>query len=121
MNGGSPSALLDELRGRGVRVEAEGLTLRVDAPEEADTYELRAALREHKRALIRLLERERRRLEEADRRGLVIKWSKEPGQVSLHDPTSGEWHEVPASGCPPWVLDDAKAHHRRRKERSVPQ
>lgn len=37
MSGGSPSALLDELRGRGVRVEADGLTLRVDAPEEAAT------------------------------------------------------------------------------------
>lgn len=49
----------------------------------------------------------------------MIKWGKEPGHVSLHDPTTDEWHEVPVSGCPPWVLDDAKAHHRRRKERSV--
>lgn len=113
----STSALLEELRDCGVRVEADGLMLRVDAPAEADTDELRAVLREHKRALIRHLERERRRLEEADRRGLVIKWSREPGYISLHDPTTGEWHDVSTSGCPPWVLDDAKAHHRRRKER----
>ncbi len=115
----SAGALLGELRERGVRVEADGLTLRVDVPEEVDTDELRSALREHKRALIRHLERERRKLEEADRRGLVIKWSKEPGYVSLHDPATGEWHEVPASGCPPWVLDDARAHHRRRKEKAA--
>jgi len=106
-------ALLEELRERDVRLEAYGLTLRVDAPREAATDELRAALREHKRALIRHLERERRRLEEADRRGLVIRWAREPGCVALHDPTTGEWHEVLASECPPWVLEDAKAHRRR--------
>lgn len=117
----SASALLGELRERGVQVEADGLVLRVDAPAEADTEELRSALREHKRALIRLLERERRKLEEADRRGLVIKWSKEPGYVSLHDPATGEWHELPTSGCPPWILDDARAHRRRQKERDASQ
>ncbi|MEW6635613.1 MAG: hypothetical protein AB1425_02240 [Actinomycetota bacterium] len=112
-------ALLEELRERDVRLEADGLMLCVDALAEADTDELRAALREHKRALIRHLERERRRLEEADRRGLVIKWAKETGYVAIHDPTTGEWHEVPASGCPPWVLDDARARHRRRKEKGA--
>lgn len=108
------ATLLEELRGRDVRLEADGLMLRVDAPAEADTDELRAALREHKRALIRHLERERRRLEEADRQGLIIRWAAEPGYVALHDPTTGEWHEVAVSGCPPWVLEDAKAHRRRR-------
>ncbi len=111
----SAAALLEEMRWRGVRLEADGLTLRVDAPEEAATDELRHTLREHKRALIRHLERERQRLAEADRRGLVIKWAREPGYVALHDPTTGEWHEVKASGCPPWILDDAKAHRRRRR------
>ena len=73
-------------------------------------------MRENKRALIRLLERERKRLEEADRRGLVIRWSKEPGWISLHDPTTGEWHEVKASECLPSVVKSAKAHRRRSKE-----
>ncbi|MDQ3301768.1 MAG: hypothetical protein M3518_00230 [Actinomycetota bacterium] len=113
----SVADLLVELRERGVNVEADGLTLRVDAPKNADTAELRAALCEHKRALIRHLERERRRLEEADRRGLVIKWAKEPSYLVLHDPTTGEWHELAASACPPWMLEDARAHRRRRKER----
>ena len=114
----SAADLLVELRERGVNVEADGLTLHVDAPKEADTAELRAALSEHKRALIRHLERERRRLEEADRRGLVIKRAKEPGYLALHDPTTGEWHELAASTCPPWILEDARAHRRRRKERT---
>ena len=109
----STAALLEDMHQRGVRLEADGLTLRVDAPEEAVTDELRRTLREHKRALIRHLERERKRLEEADRRGLVIKWAKEPGYIALHDPTTGEWHEVLSSECPPWVLEDAKAHRRR--------
>ncbi len=109
----SAAALLEEMRRRGVCLEADGLMLRVDAPEEAATGELREVLREHKRALIRHLERERLRLEAADRRGFVIKWAREPGYIALHDPTTGEWHEVRASECPPWILEDAKAHRRR--------
>jgi predicted metal-dependent hydrolase len=111
----STAALLGEMRRRGVRFEVDGLTLRVDAPEEAATAELRRTLREHKLAVIRHLERERLRLEAADRRGLVIKWAKEPGYISLHDPTTGEWHEVASSECPQWILDDARAHRRRRR------
>ena len=111
----SAGELLEELRRRDVRLEADGLTLRVNAPAEVATDELLAALREHKRDLIRHLERERQRLEAADRRGLVTKWASEPGYVALHDPTTGEWHEVEASGCPPWILEDAKAHRRRGK------
>lgn len=110
----SASVLLEELRERDVHLEAGGLVLHVDAPAEADTDELRAVLREHKRGLIRLLERERKRLEEADRRGLVIKWGREPGWISLHDPVTGEWHEVKASECLPSVVEDAKARRRHR-------
>ena len=110
----SAKALLEELRERDVSLEAEGLTLSVDVPAKALTEELRAALREHKRALIRLLERERRKLEEAASRGLVIKWSREPGWLSLQDPTTGEWHEVKASECPPTVVESARVHRRRR-------
>jgi predicted metal-dependent hydrolase len=110
----SAGELLEDLRRRDVRLEADGLTLRVNAPAEVATDELLAALREHKRDLIRHLERERLRLEAADRRGLIIKWAKEPGHVALHDPSTGEWHEVAAADCPPWVLEDAKSHRRRR-------
>ena len=108
----STTSLLEDLRQRDIHLEPDGLTLRVNLPREAATGELRALLQEHKRDLIRLLERERRRLEEADRRGLVIRWGS-PGYVALHDPTTGEWYEVAVSGCPPWVLEDARAHRRR--------
>jgi hypothetical protein len=40
--------------------------------------------------LLKLLEWERRTLEEADRHRLIIRWSKEPGWISLHDPLTGE-------------------------------
>ena len=110
----SVRALLDELREHDVRLETDDLTLHVDAPAGADTPELRVKLRGHKRGLIRLLEGERKKLEESHRRGLVVKWSREPGHVSVHDPTTGEWHELTASGCPRWVLDDARARRRRR-------
>ncbi len=110
----STKALLEDLRCKDVRLEADGLTLLVDAPYEADAEELGKVLREHKRALIRLLERERRKLEDADRRGLVIRFAREPGYLSVHDPTTGDWHELQASNCPPWMLEDAKAYRRRR-------
>jgi|SRR5215210_1906927 len=108
----SARALLEELREREVRLEADGMMLRVDAPAETDTPELRAKLREHKRGLIRLLERERKRLEEAGRRGLVIRWSREPGWISLHDPTTGEWHEVKETECLPSTVESARTRRR---------
>ena len=45
-------------------------------------------------------------------RGLVIRFSREPGYLSVHDPTTGDWHELLASGCPPWMLEDAKTRRR---------
>ena len=117
----STRALLEDLRERDVRLHVDGLTLQVDAPANADTEKLRDALREHKRALIRHLEWERRMLQEADRRGLVIKWAREPGYIALHDPTTGEWHEIKASECSPSIIESAKAHRRRLKERRAAQ
>jgi hypothetical protein len=110
-------ALLEELRERDVYLKANGLTLHVDAPAGALSEELRTALRESKPALIRQVERERRRLEKAASRGLVIKWAREPGYLALHDPTTGEWHEVKASECLPSVVESAKAHRQRRGQR----
>lgn len=109
----SVHVLLEELRGRDVLLEAEGLTLHVDAPAGVLTDEERGALAENKPQLLKLLHWERKRLEEADRRGLVIKWAREPGWISLHDSTTGEWHEIKASECPPSIVESAKTHHRR--------
>ncbi len=88
-----------ELRSLRVSIEVEGELLSVDAPVSILTEELRAALAEHKPQLLKLLEWERRKLEEAYRRGLGIKWARERGWIALHDPTMGEWHEVKASEC----------------------
>ncbi len=104
----SARALLEELRARDVHLRGEGLMLHVDAPAGVVTDELRATLHQNKRNLIRLLESERLRLEAADRRGLLITWAREPGYVSIHDPTTGDWHELDASECPPWVLEDVR-------------
>ena len=109
-------ALLEDLRERGVRLEADGLSLRVDAPKGALTEAFRQGLADNKALLLKLLHWERKRLEEADRRGLVIRWSKEPGWISLHDPTTGEWHEVKASECLPSVVESAKANRRRGRD-----
>ena len=60
-----------------------------------------------------LAERRRRKLEEASRRGLVVKWSEYPVWIGLHDPCSGEWVEVRAEDCFPSLVGEA---NRRRKK-----
>jgi hypothetical protein len=44
--------------------------------------------------------------------GLVATWSAEFGYVSLHDPTTGEWHDLKTSIAPEWAVGEA----RKRKE-----
>ena len=61
-----------------------------------------------------LIERRRRKLEEAGRRGLVVRWSEYPDWIALHDPLSGEWVEVRAEDCFPSLVEEA---NRRRKKR----
>ena len=104
--------LLSELRGLGVELAADGLQLTIDAPAGAITEDLQVELAENKPSLLKLLTSERRKLERADRRGLVIKRSREPGYITLHDPTSGEWHEVKESECLPGVVESAKRSKR---------
>ena len=52
---------------------------------------------------------EQRKLEEAERRGLVATWSREPGWISLHDPLTGEWHDWPAADCFPSIVTEANS------------
>ena len=105
--------LLEDLRGRGVHLGIEGDRLTVDAPAGEITEKLKATLADQKPKLLKLLEWERRRLEEADRRGLVIKPSTEPGWIALRDPTTGDRHEVRESECLPGVVQTAKSIERR--------
>jgi hypothetical protein len=61
-------------------------------------------------------ERRDSKLEDADRRGFVARRSREPGWISLHDPTTGEWHDFPARDCFPSIVAEANA---RRKGRTA--
>jgi hypothetical protein len=61
-----------------------------------------------------LEDRRRRKLEEASRRGLVVRWSEYPDWIALHDPSSGEWVEVRTEDCFPSLVEEA---NRRRKKR----
>lgn len=113
----SARTLLEELRRRGVRLEVEGGHLHVNAPAGVLTEELRASLVERKPSLMKLLqwkrERERRKLKEAGRRGLIVRWSEYPDWIKLHDPLSGEWHEVRASECLPGIVETANKYRKR--------
>lgn len=60
-----------------------------------------------------LASRRRRKLEEAGRRGLVVRWSEYPDWIALHDPLSGEWVEIRAEDCFPSLVEQA---NRRRKK-----
>jgi hypothetical protein len=115
----SAQVLLERLRQCDVRLEADGELLRVDAPAGAVTEELREALVEHKPKLLKLLEGERdcerREREEANRLGLAVRWSEYPIWIRLHDPSTGEWHEVRADECLPSIVQSANAHRKQRK------
>jgi hypothetical protein len=101
------SNLLEDLRRRDVTLVADGGCLHVDAPAGAITNELRAALVKNKGHLLELLACERRNVRGARRRGLAVRWSEYPTWIRLHDPTTGEWHEVRASECLPRVVETA--------------
>src|SRR5829696_3842101 len=111
MNAG---ALLEDLRRQDVILEAEGDRLHVDAPAGVMTDELRAALVENKGRLLESLVRERSNLAEAGRRGLVIRWSEYPTWIKLHDPLTGDWHEVRASKCLRGVIETADRYPKKR-------
>jgi hypothetical protein len=53
-----------------------------------------------------------RKLQAAAARGLTAKWSKHFGYVSLHDPTTGEVHDVSTKDAPKWVLWEVSTRKR---------
>lgn len=100
-------ALIDDLRGRGV-VFTLGVDRRIRyAPRYAATEAEREVLRLRRDEVYRLLWKER-----YPPLGLIARWSNLYGYVSIHDPTLGEWWDVPAKDAPSWALNEA----RRRKE-----
>ena len=79
----------------------EGLIAR---PTEMVTPDVVELVREYKTDIVAHLR--------DDGLGLVAKWSREFGYVSIHDPVLGEWWDVAVADAPSWALDEA----RRRKQ-----
>lgn len=46
--------------------------------------------------------------ERASRLGLVARWAMRFGYVGIHDPTSGEWHDLRVGDAPPWAVREAR-------------
>jgi hypothetical protein len=44
---------------------------------------------------------------EAEQLGLVAMWSIEFGYISVHDPTTGEWHDLRTEDAPGWAKREA--------------
>jgi hypothetical protein len=44
---------------------------------------------------------------ESERLGLIATWSHEFGFVSIHDPTTGEWHDLTTGDAPDWAVREA--------------
>jgi hypothetical protein len=105
----SARALLAELRDRGVELIADRGRLQY-RPMNAVTPELLDRLRANKPTLLKLLEWERRNLDEAGGLGCVARWSKHPTWIELHDPLTGGWHELRASECLPSLVAEADKH-----------
>jgi hypothetical protein len=57
-------------------------------------------------------QRDEYRLRRAAQRGLVAKWSRKFGYISLHDPTTGEWHDLAVKDAPDWAKWEASTRKR---------
>jgi hypothetical protein len=105
----SARALLAELRDKGVEIAVAGDRLQY-RPMNAVTPDLLDRLRANKPTLLKLLEWEGRKRDQDGRLGCVARWSKCPTWIELHDPLTGDWHEVKASECLPGVVAEADNH-----------
>ena len=57
--------------------------------------------------------RERLALREADRRGLLLRWSEHPSCMKLHDLMDGSWHGIRAAEYLPSVVESANIYQKR--------
>jgi hypothetical protein len=100
--------LYRDLRARGVILEAQGEFLKVDAPAGVLTDVERAALKESKPKLLKLLFRQ---AEQPPERESAARWAR-PGLIRIRDPFTGEWHEWPAANCLSGVVAEADRHRK---------
>ena len=97
--------LHNDLKARGVNLEAANDELLVDAPAGALTDEDRAALLECKPILLRFLTGTQGLQEpEGAGRRFDARPSRQPGYTSLYDPVEGRWHDFPTKDCYPSVV-----------------
>src|SRR5919112_1671185 len=64
-------------------------------------------------------EEEERRAKRASDLGLIARWSREFGYIAIHDPTSGEWHDVATKDAPAWAKNECAMRRKLRKQRGV--
>lgn len=103
-------ALYHDLKARGVILEPDGESLKVDAPAGELTEEDRAALRMYKPILLKFLSRSEEPHEPRDDgRGFEARRSRYPGYTSLYDPVEGRWHDFPTRDCLPSIVAEANA------------
>src|SRR4051794_36303957 len=62
-----------------------------------------------------------RELERASELGLIARWSREFGYISIHDPTTGEWHDLPTKDAPAWAKREAHKRKELRRHHGVTQ
>ena len=107
--------LYHDLKARGVRLQADGELLKVDAPAGELTKVDRATLAKFKPTLLKFLSRIEQ--PQDDGRRFAAKPSRYPGYTSLYDPVHDEWHDFPTRDCFPSIVEEAKG--RRRKGRTA--
>ncbi len=88
-----------------------------EVPKITSTAEVRELAREYfnlpiaEPPLVKAKREQAARAACADRRGLVAKWAPYEiarGYVSIHDPTEGEWHDLPWKASPSWTRWEAR-------------
>ncbi len=91
--------------------------VRNEEPTIASVSEVRELAREHfnrpappdvEPPLLKARRRLRAEASGADRRGLVARWSCAFGYIEIHDPTEGEWHDLPWKEAPSWARWEAR-------------
>ncbi len=118
----SIESVLADVSSKGITLTLErrdGVQKLIARPTSAVTPEVATTLKENKVSIIATLLGEARRpadghRHEAHRRGLVARWSREFGFISIHDPTTGEWHDLKTEDAPGWAKREA---HKRRELR----
>jgi len=66
-----------------------------------------------------VLEAEQRARAKAEALGFVARWSREFGFISIHDPTSGEWYDLPTKEAPEWAKNECFKRRELRKLKGI--